>query len=179
MNELAPRLRPYAGALAQWFATQSAVLVVNLIHFVSTTAIAAIMYSRGETGAAMAIAGLAGDLVAIAARWPFAWRATPFVALPLGVVVTAAAQTALSGIRPAGRWHAVCGLPGPRRPLCSASYRTSARPRSGADRYLDVLRWRYAVGNSPFAVRNCRRNDGRLSAPDPYPQGRLTCHIAA
>ncbi|PSH67924.1 hypothetical protein CU102_15235 [Phyllobacterium brassicacearum] len=97
MNELAPRLRPYAGALAQWFATAAGSLGGIFIQFLLTTAIAAIMYSRGEQGAAMAIRfgrRLSGDRGEMAVR--LAGKAIRGVAL--GVVVTAVAQTALSGV---------------------------------------------------------------------------------
>ncbi len=97
MNELAPRLRPYAGALAQWFAGAAGSLGGVFLQFLLTTAIAAIMYSRGEQGAATAIRfgrRLSGDRGEMAVR--LAGRAIRGVAL--GVVVTAVAQTALSGI---------------------------------------------------------------------------------
>lgn len=97
MNELGPRLKPYAGALAQWFATAAGSLGGTFLQFLLTTAIAAIMYSHGEQGAATAVRfgrRLSGDRGELAVR--LAGQAIRGVAL--GVVVTAVAQTALSGI---------------------------------------------------------------------------------
>lgn len=97
MNELAPRLKPYAGELAQWFATAAGSLGAMFLQFLLTTAIAAIMYARGENGAAAAIRffrRLSGDRGEMAVR--LAGQAIRGVAL--GVVITAVAQTTLSGI---------------------------------------------------------------------------------
>lgn len=97
VDELAPRLKPYAGALAQWFASAAGGLGSVFIQFLLTTAIAAIMYARGEQGAATAIRfgrRLGGDRGEMAIR--LAGKAIRGVAL--GVVVTAVAQTALSGV---------------------------------------------------------------------------------
>lgn len=97
MNELAPRLKPYAGELAQWFAGAAGSLGGMFLQFLLTTAIAAIMYAHGEQGAAGAIRfgrRLSGDRGEMAVR--LAGQAIRGVAL--GVVITAVAQTALSGI---------------------------------------------------------------------------------
>jgi len=97
MPELAPKLDPYAGAVAQWFVSTAGSLGGMFIHFLLTTAIAAVMYARGEQGAATAIRfgrRLAGDRGEMAVR--LAGQAIRGVAL--GVVVTAVAQSALGGI---------------------------------------------------------------------------------
>jgi predicted PurR-regulated permease PerM len=95
--ELAPKLDPYAGAVAQWFVSAAGSLGGMFIHFLLTTAIAAVMYARGEQGAATAIRfgrRLGGDRGEMAVR--LAGQAIRGVAL--GVVVTAVAQSALGGI---------------------------------------------------------------------------------
>ncbi len=97
VNELAPRLRPYAGSFAQWFATAAGSLGSVFLEFLLTTAIAAIMYAKGEKGATTAIRfgrRLAGDRGEMAVR--LVGQAIRGVAL--GVVVTAVAQTAVSAI---------------------------------------------------------------------------------
>jgi predicted PurR-regulated permease PerM len=97
MHDLAPTLDPYAGAAAQWFVSAAGSLGGMFLHFLLTTAIAAVMYARGEQGAAIAIrfgrrlAGGRGEMVV-----RLAGQAIRGVAL--GVVVTAVAQSALGGI---------------------------------------------------------------------------------
>ncbi|CDM61197.1 UPF0118 inner membrane protein (plasmid) [Rhizobium favelukesii] len=97
LQELVPRLMPYAGAATQWFASAAGGLGTMLLHFLLTTAIAAIMYMGGEKAAATAVRfgrRLAGDRGEMAVR--LAGQAIRSVAL--GVVVTAVAQTAVGGI---------------------------------------------------------------------------------
>ena len=97
MHDLAPTLDPYAGAVAQWFVSAAGSLGGMFLHFLLTTAIAAVMYARGEQGAASAIRfgrRLAGDRGEMVVR--LAGQAIRGVAL--GVVVTAVAQSALGGI---------------------------------------------------------------------------------
>lgn len=97
VNELGPRLQPYAGSFAHWFAAAAGSLGGMVLEFLLTTAIAAIMYAKGEQGAATAVRfghRLGGDRGEMAVR--LAGRAIRGVAL--GVVVTAVAQTAVSAI---------------------------------------------------------------------------------
>ncbi|TXR47097.1 AI-2E family transporter YdiK [Phyllobacterium endophyticum] len=97
IHELAPTLDPYAGAAAQWFLSTAGSLGGMFLHFLLTTAIAAVMYAHGELGAATAIRfgrRLAGDRGEMVVR--LAGQAIRGVAL--GVVVTAVAQSALGGI---------------------------------------------------------------------------------
>jgi predicted PurR-regulated permease PerM len=97
VQELASRLTPYAGALTQWFASAAGSLGAMFLHFLLTTAIAAIMYMGGERAAATAVLfgrRLGGDRGEMAVR--LAGQAIRSVAL--GVVVTALAQTVLGGI---------------------------------------------------------------------------------
>lgn len=105
INAIAPKLLPYAGATAQWFALAAGNLGGMFLQFVLTAAIAAVMYSGGETGAAAAIRfgrRLGGDRGEMAVR--LAGKAIRGVAL--GVMVTAVAQSALGGIG-----LAVAGMP--------------------------------------------------------------------
>ena len=97
VQELAPKLMPYAGAISQWFASAAGSLGSMFLHFLLTTAIAAIMYTGGEKAASTAILfgrRLGGDRGELAVR--LAGQAIRSVAL--GVVVTAVAQTAVGGI---------------------------------------------------------------------------------
>jgi predicted PurR-regulated permease PerM len=105
VQELAPKLTPYAGAVSLWFVSAIGGLGEDLVQFLLTVAIAAIMYAGGEQGAAIAIrfgrrlAGERGELVV-----RLAGQAIRSVAL--GVVVTAVAQSLLGGIG-----LAVAGIP--------------------------------------------------------------------
>jgi predicted PurR-regulated permease PerM len=104
-DELAGKLLPYARVAATWAATQAGGLGKMVLHFVLTVAIAAILYSSGETAAAEVrrfarrLAGERGERVAA-----LAGQAVRAVAL--GVVVTAIVQTTLAGI---GLW--IAGVP--------------------------------------------------------------------
>ncbi len=96
VHELGSRLEPYAGALTRWFAAAVGGLGSVMLHFVLTTAIAAVMYAKGEVAAAMAIRfgrRLGGDRGELAIR--LAGQAIRGVAL--GVVITALAQSAIAG----------------------------------------------------------------------------------
>ena len=105
VQELAPRLTPYAGALTQWFASAAGSVGSMFIHFLLTTVIAAAMYAGGEKAAAAAVLfgrRLGGDRGEMAVR--LAGQAVRSVAL--GVVVTALAQSIVGGIG-----LAVAGVP--------------------------------------------------------------------
>jgi predicted PurR-regulated permease PerM len=105
VEQLAPRLSPYAGAITQWFASAAGSLGAMFLQFLLTTAIAAIMYSGGEKAAATALLfgkRLAGERGERAIY--LAGQAIRSVAL--GVVVTAIAQAVIGGV---GLW--VAGLP--------------------------------------------------------------------
>ncbi|RUM95760.1 AI-2E family transporter YdiK [Pseudaminobacter arsenicus] len=97
MQELAPKLSPYAGTLTQWVASAVGSLGGMLLQFVLTAAIAAVMYAGGERSAAYLIRfgrRLAGDRGERAVF--LAGQAIRSVAL--GVVVTALAQSVIGGI---------------------------------------------------------------------------------
>lgn len=105
VQELGSRLYPYAGALTKWLASAVGSLGVMFLHFLLTTALAAVMYSGGERAAATVIRfgrRLGGDRGEMAVR--LAGQAIRSVAL--GVVVTAVAQSLIAGIG-----LAVVGLP--------------------------------------------------------------------
>lgn len=105
VQEIGPRLYPYAGALTKWLAGAVGSLGGMFLHFLLTTALAAIMYSGGEQAAAFAIRfgrKLGGDRGELAVR--LAGQAIRSVAL--GVVVTAVAQSVIAAIG-----LAVAGLP--------------------------------------------------------------------
>lgn len=97
VDELTPKLAPYAGALAHWVVSAAGSLGEMFVHFLLTTLIAAIMYLGGEQAAATAFRfgrRLAGDRGEMAVR--LAGQAIRSVAL--GVVVTALAQSVLGGL---------------------------------------------------------------------------------
>ena len=98
-------LKPYAARAFSWFASQLGTLGAALVHILFTVVIAAILYVTGDTAAfgvrlfCRRLAGDRGDRAAVLAA-----QAVRGVAL--GVVVTALAQTAVSGV---GR--AITGMP--------------------------------------------------------------------
>ncbi len=104
INAIAPKLMPYAGATVQWFALAAGNLGGMFLQFVLTAAIAAVMFSGGETGATVIRFGrrLGGDRGEMAVR--LAGNAIRGVALC--VIVTGVAQSALGGIG-----LAVVGMP--------------------------------------------------------------------
>ncbi|MBS0639554.1 MAG: AI-2E family transporter YdiK [Acetobacteraceae bacterium] len=97
MEELAPRLTPYAGTVTHWFVASLGSIGGMLIQFLLTVAIAAVLYANGEYAARTALRfgrRLGGPRGESAVR--LAGGAVRGVAL--GVVVTALAQSALGGI---------------------------------------------------------------------------------
>lgn len=97
IEELAPKLTPYAGALTQWIASAAGSLGGIFLQLLLTAAIAAIMYARGEQAAdTILLFGrrLAGQRGETAVR--LAGQAIRSVAL--GVVVTALAQSVIGGV---------------------------------------------------------------------------------
>jgi predicted PurR-regulated permease PerM len=97
VEELAPKLTPYAGALTQWIASAAGGLGSMFLQFLLTAAIAAVMYAKGERAAdAILLFGrrLGGQRGETAVY--LAGQAIRSVAL--GVVVTALAQSLIGGI---------------------------------------------------------------------------------
>lgn len=105
VQDLAPKLVPYAGSLTHWFVSAAGGLGAIFVHFLLTIAIAAVMYAGGERAAASAIRfgrRLGDERGEMAVR--LAGQAIRSVAL--GVVVTAIFQSVLGGIG-----LAVVGMP--------------------------------------------------------------------
>jgi predicted PurR-regulated permease PerM len=97
VQQLGPKLTPYAGDLTRWFASAVGSLGATLVHFALTVGVAAAMYANGERGAAMVVCfgrRLGNDRGAMVVQ--LAGQAIRSVAL--GVVVTALAQSILGGI---------------------------------------------------------------------------------
>jgi predicted PurR-regulated permease PerM len=97
VDELAPRLTPYAGAVTRWFVSSLGSIGGMLVQFLLTVAVAAVLYSNGEYAARTALRfghRLGGARGESAVR--LAGGAVRGIAL--GVVVTAIAQSALGGI---------------------------------------------------------------------------------
>jgi predicted PurR-regulated permease PerM len=145
INVIAPKLIPYAGATVQWFALAAGNLGGMFVQFVLTTAIAAVMYSGGETGAATAIqfgrrlGGARGEMAVI-----LAGKAIRGVAL--GVMVTAVAQSALGGIG-----LAVAGMPF--APLLTALMVVLCLVQVGPGLVLfPAVIWLYYVGDGLWAT---------------------------
>ncbi len=96
-QEFLSRLTPYAGMLTQWFASAAGSLGAMFIQFLLTTAIAAILYAKGESAGTYAVRfgyRLGGDRGEKAVY--LAGQAIRSVAL--GVVVTALAQSIIGGV---------------------------------------------------------------------------------
>lgn len=96
-DALAAKLTPYVATIVAWIAAEAGTVGMLLLQFLLTVAIAAVMYSKGETAAhgvrrfARRLAGQRGDDVAVLA-------AQAIRGVALGVVVTALVQSTLGGI---------------------------------------------------------------------------------
>jgi len=105
-EELAALIAPYARGVLSWFVGQIGSVVGVVFQFLLTVIVAAVMYSTGEQAARgilafmRRLAGARGEVVTILAE-------KSIRSVALGVVVTAAVQTVLSGIG-----LAVAGVPG-------------------------------------------------------------------
>lgn len=105
MQELAPKLSPYAGTLTQWLASAVGGLGSMLLQFLLTTAIAAVLYAGGERAASHLV--LFGRRLAHERGERAVFLAGQAIrSVALGVVVTALAQSLIGGIG-----LAVTGLP--------------------------------------------------------------------
>jgi predicted PurR-regulated permease PerM len=95
--QLRDRVSPYLGEALSWFAARAGSFGGMMLSFLLTVAISAILYAKGEASARgllrffHRLAGDRGDEIVI-----LAGKAIKAVAL--GIVVTAAVQTALAGI---------------------------------------------------------------------------------
>jgi predicted PurR-regulated permease PerM len=96
-EELASQITPYAQSALRWFVSQAGSVATVLLQFLLTVIFTAIMYLRGEQGAAAVLRfarrldGAQGEGIAVLAA-----KACRGVAL--GIVVTAIVQTAIGGI---------------------------------------------------------------------------------
>jgi predicted PurR-regulated permease PerM len=96
-EEVAARLTPYLKTALAWFASKAGTFGSMVLHFLLTVLISAILFARGEGAAEQVrrffrrLSGERGDAVVT-----LAGKAVRAVAL--GIVVTAAVQTALAGI---------------------------------------------------------------------------------
>ena len=97
VQQLAPKLTPYAGALTQWMASAAGSVGGMFLQFLLTTAIAAVMYAGGERAGAYLVQfgrRLGGERGERSIH--LAGQAIRSVAL--GVVVTALAQSVIAGV---------------------------------------------------------------------------------
>ncbi len=103
---LRARLAPYAGTATHWLFSQAGNFGKLTVHFLLTLAIAGILYVRGEQ-AANAVVRFARRLAAERGETAVRLAGQAIRAVALGIVVTAAVQSVLSGI---ALW--LCGVPG-------------------------------------------------------------------
>ncbi len=145
VRELAPRLTPYAGALTAWLVSAVGSVGENLVQFLLTVAIAAVMYAGGERAAATVLRfgrRLAGNRGELAVR--LAGQAIRGVAL--GVVVTAVAQSVVGGIG-----LAVAGVPF--APLLTALMFILCLAQLGpAPVLIPAVIWMYYAGDALWAT---------------------------
>jgi predicted PurR-regulated permease PerM len=145
MQDLAPKLTPYAGALLRWFASAVGSLGGTFVQFLLTVAIAAVMYAGGEQAAATVIRfgrRLGGERGETAVR--LVGQAIRSVAL--GVVVTAVAQSVLGGIG-----LAVVGVPF--APVLTALMFILCLAQIGpALVLLPAVAWMYYAGDALWAT---------------------------
>ena len=96
-EELATRVTPYVATAVGWFASKAGGLGAMLVEFLLTVAISAILYAKGESAADRVrqffgrLSGERGEAIV-----DLAGKAVRAVAL--GIVVTAAVQTALAAV---------------------------------------------------------------------------------
>ncbi len=138
-------IKPYARQMFGWLASQVGTVGSGLGHILFTVVIAAILYAKGDVAAAgfrrfsIRLAGQRGDRAAVLAA-----QAVRGVAL--GVVVTALAQTAVSGVG-----LAVVGMPfaGPLTLLILALCIAQLGPTLVL---VPAVIWMYAYGDHLWAT---------------------------
>src|SRR5262249_19866703 len=97
IHDFLEKIRPYAGAMTQWFVAAVGSFAMVLVQFLLTVAISAILYARGERWAeavtrfGIRLAGSRGEQSVYLA-------AQAIRGVALGVVVTAFVQSAVGGI---------------------------------------------------------------------------------
>lgn len=97
LRDLMPRLSPYAGELTRWFVAQVGNVGVLLLQFLLTVVIAAVMYSHGESGAAL-VRRFARRLAGDRAEGAVVLAGGAIRGVALGVGGTALVQTLLGGL---------------------------------------------------------------------------------
>ncbi|BDG04731.1 AI-2E family transporter YdiK [Anaeromyxobacter oryzae] len=96
-EELARRVAPYLGTALTWFAAKAGGFASLVIHFLLTVVISAILFAKGE-GAAEALRRFFRRLAGERGEAIVELSGKAIRAVALGIVVTAAVQTALAGI---------------------------------------------------------------------------------
>ncbi len=100
------KLAPYAGKAAHWLLNQASNFGALTLHFILTLIISAILYIHGETAGGTAIR-FARRLAADRGETAIRLAGQAIRAVALGIVVTAAVQSILSGVA-----LAITGVPG-------------------------------------------------------------------
>ncbi len=97
MNDLLPRLSPYAGGLTSWFVTEVGGIGVLIFQFLLTVTIAAVLYATGEQ-AADVVRRFAHRLGGERGNGAVVLAGAAIRGVALGVGVTALIQAVLGGI---------------------------------------------------------------------------------
>ena len=97
LDDLLPRLQPYAGALTRWFVGEVGSLGFLLLQFLLTVLLAALMYASGEEAAGVA-RRFGGRLAGPRGEHAVALAGDAIRGVALGVGVTAILQSVLGGI---------------------------------------------------------------------------------
>jgi len=97
LDEMLPKITPYAGEATRWFAREVGSLGMVLFQFLLTVAIAAVLYARGEQAAAMA-RRFARRLGSARGEAAVQLAGDAIRGVALGVGVTAAVQAVVSGL---------------------------------------------------------------------------------
>jgi len=97
LQDLLPRLTPYAGDLTRWFVAQVGSLGFLLVQFLVTVAIAAVMYAAGED-AALLVRRFARRLGGERGADAVTLAGDAIRGVALGVGVTAVVQSVLGGV---------------------------------------------------------------------------------
>ena len=103
---LRTRLAPYAGKATHWLFNQAGSFGKLTVHFLLTLLLSGILYVHGET-AGNSVLRFARRLAADRGETAVRLAGQAIRAVALGIVVTAAVQSVLSGIA-----LAICGVPG-------------------------------------------------------------------
>lgn len=97
LDEMLPKITPYAGEATRWFVREVGSLGVVLFQFLLTVAIAAVLYARGEQAAAM-VRRFARRLGAARGEAAVQLAGDAIRGVALGVGVTALVQAVVAGL---------------------------------------------------------------------------------